>query len=192
MGTVNVRIPDVRFGYPDENMSGFRIIRLSDVRFIQLCPVIGRLLYLKRPITGHKRPVIGRLLYLKRPITGYNVRLSDVYCISNVWKPDITSGFQTLDVLEPKPVPKPVPNRFQTGFGRFRRSKSGYNVRISTIQAIVSTNRFKTGSEPFLEPVTSEIRTKLSGYRTFGQLASSDNRTVMSGYRTSECIQSVR
>ena len=31
--TVNVRIPDVRFGEPDAFSSGFRIVRLSDVRF---------------------------------------------------------------------------------------------------------------------------------------------------------------
>ena len=31
--TVNVRIPDVRFGEPDINVSGYRIVRISDVRF---------------------------------------------------------------------------------------------------------------------------------------------------------------
>ena len=40
--TVNVRKPDVRFGEPDEKTSGFRIVRISDVRFIQLYPVFGR------------------------------------------------------------------------------------------------------------------------------------------------------
>ena len=39
LSTVNVRIPDVRFGKPDENMSGYRIIRISDVRFITKRPV---------------------------------------------------------------------------------------------------------------------------------------------------------
>ena len=37
---------------PDEKTSGFQHVRILDVRFIHLCPVIGQLLYLKRPITG--------------------------------------------------------------------------------------------------------------------------------------------
>ena len=57
--TVNVRKPDVRFGEPDEKTSGFQHVRISDVRFIT------------------KRPVIKRLLYLKRPITGRYIRISD-------------------------------------------------------------------------------------------------------------------
>ena len=45
---------------------------------------------LTKKLQDFEHPVIGR------PKTILLVRLSDVYCISNVWKPDKTSGFQTL------------------------------------------------------------------------------------------------
>ena len=47
------------------NYVRFLNIQLSDVRFIHLCPVIGRLLYLKRLKTGHKHPVFRRF----RPVS---------------------------------------------------------------------------------------------------------------------------
>ena len=103
------RKPDVRFGEPDENMSGIRHVRLSDVRFIQLYPVIGRLLYLKRLKSGHKCPVIGRLLYLKRLKTGRYIRFK---------RPKTGRYIRFSDVLEPKPVWNRFridQNRFQTG-----------------------------------------------------------------------------
>ena len=55
--TVDVRKPDVRFGDPDENMSGFRHVRLSDVQFIQLYPVLRRRQLPERLKSGHKCPV---------------------------------------------------------------------------------------------------------------------------------------
>ena len=40
--TVNVRKPDVRFGEQDINVSGYRIVRISDVRFITKPPDFRR------------------------------------------------------------------------------------------------------------------------------------------------------
>ena len=56
--TVNVRIPDVRFGKPDKKASGFRRVRLSDVRLLPICPDFRH--STKRPITGQCCPVIRR------------------------------------------------------------------------------------------------------------------------------------
>ena len=68
MYTVNVRKPDVRFGEPDEKTSGFRIVRLSDVRFT-----------VNRP--DFECPNRLRELEFKLP---------------NVRNPDKLSGFQTF------------------------------------------------------------------------------------------------
>ena len=62
---MTVREPDVRFGKPDVFMSGFQTsgFRTSEDHYIS--PVIGRLLYLKRPITGRykNRTSENRTLY---------------------------------------------------------------------------------------------------------------------------------
>ena len=128
---MDVRKPDVRFGYPDENMSGFRIVRISDVRFTTNRPDFRRRQLPERPITGRYIRISNARIAFGRPITGQ-------YC------PD------------------------------FRRSRL--------------LNRFGTGSEPVL--VDSDVisgfqtfsdvwnRTFMSGYRTFGQLASSEIRTL--------------
>ena len=79
--------------------------------------------------------------------------------------------------------PKPVRNRFQTG------SKPVWN----RFWHLVDRFQTKTGSEPvpnrFRTSRTSEIRTILSGYRTFGQLASSEILTKLSGFRMPESIR---
>ena len=87
--------------------------RTSDNR--TLYPVFRRLLYLKRPITGHKRPVIGRLLYLKRLKTGY--------------KRPVFRRFGTKTGSKPVLVDSDDWNRLQTGFG----SKTGRYIRFSDV-----------------------------------------------------------
>ena len=54
--TVNVRIPDVRFGKQDRKSSGFRMSGYQTSGSIQIGPVIGRLLYLKRLKSERFRP----------------------------------------------------------------------------------------------------------------------------------------
>ena len=119
--TVDVRIPDVRFGYPDKNMSGFRHIRLSDVRFIPLYPVFRRPIDLERLKTG-------RYIRFKRPKTGRYIRFSDVLEPKPVWNQfrtglepvlvdsDVISGFQTLETSETSEnrTLYPVFRRFRT------------------------------------------------------------------------------
>ena len=54
--TVNVRIPNVRFAKPDENMSGFRIVRISNVRFTTNRPDFRHIVQPDCPITGRRNP----------------------------------------------------------------------------------------------------------------------------------------
>ena len=137
---MDVRKPDVRFFYQDENMSGFRHFRFSDVRFILVHTIISgfRTFYIYK--TSENRtlyPVLRRYIY-------------------NVWKPDITSGFQTFQRFWRLNRPKPVPNRFQTGFGRFgpKRPITGRPVHImhwnrtSEIRTIQQPEGFRKTRKP--------------------------------------------
>ena len=59
---VDVRKPDVRFGDPDENMSGFRIVRISDVRFTTNRPVFELYSDIRNPdkLSGFQTTPIAR------------------------------------------------------------------------------------------------------------------------------------
>ena len=92
--TVDVQKPDVRFGKPDEKASGYRIVRISDVRELTmspdfrhieflLCLKSGRNVRISDKLAENRTlcPVFRRLLLFlnfKRLKTGQNVRFSDV------------------------------------------------------------------------------------------------------------------
>ena len=131
---MTVRIPDIRFGRPDANMSGFQRVRLSDVRLILICPDFRHIVQPEGPITGHLCPDFRRSR----------------------------------------------PNRFQTGL----EPVLVLVVRLEMSE--IGLKSFPTGRliQPVLKPVwnrfwsrTSEIRTILSGYRTFVLYYMSEIRT---------------
>ena len=53
---MNVRLPDVQFGKPDEKASGFRIVRISNVRDLLYRPDFRSIQLPEHPITGHLCP----------------------------------------------------------------------------------------------------------------------------------------
>ena len=125
--TVDVRIPDVRFGEPDEKASGFQTSGFRTSGSLLLYPVFGRCQLPERPITGHKRPVFECPNWFGHSKSGQ-------FC------PDFRP-------YGSKPVPKPVLNRFGTGSEPVCRYNCPNVRNPDVISGFRSSESTKTGTK---------------------------------------------
>ena len=159
------RKPDVRFGEPNEKASGFRIVRISNVRDLLYCPDFRSIQLPERLKSGHKCPVIGRLLYLKRLKSG---RFQTGRLKSGQYCPDFEHSGNCIDQ-----------NRFQTGLEPVLVDTIARTFKIRTQMSGFQTSGLKSSSSPsFLYwNRTSEIRR--FGNRTLFESAEIRTFTVL-------------
>ena len=119
-----------------------RISNISDVRLVPICPVIGRLLYLKRPITGHLCPDFRHKPVWNRFQTGLEQVLVLVSAIrrpvgSNGTGRPITGGWNWNEPDNPKS------GQYCPDFRRYLKS-GRFNNRTSLQKFKNRTSGFRT------------------------------------------------